>query len=476
MKLKWYVLLFAAAPYAAMLMLMQSCGGEGGSTGNGGGGSSFSAEFLALMSDQQKVAKPIGSEACAPCHGGKAEDPVYRQWHETKHASVNVGCESCHGPGSVHKEDPSKGNILKQPVVNSPVVCGQCHGPIVDNWNFSKHAKLILSPVEEAIQDPDRYGRTSRCIACHSGLTRSSIVDAGIDMATLTNEQIQKVAEDTLNVVPYTASCSTCHNPHAKTGNLNGEGEEKQLRHKTFNTDTSQIGPGTQPAQFTTFDHLCAQCHNGRGTNPADGALQKGTSRPSMHDSNQFNMLMGIGGVEGGGVVERNTAHANAPGQCTKCHMPDARHTFTVSLDKSCAPCHTANDAEARLSTNKDQIQTNLYVIRTRMSSWAKKTLGDELFWEYTSNIQAEGKTPPDQSLIPIEIKRARHNYYFVIRSNDYGAHNAPYAKHLIRIAGDNLDALGANARPNGQKMPNRDEIAKILLGDYLRANEVDRR
>jgi len=76
------------------------------------------------------------------------------------------------------------------------------------------------------------------------------------------------------------------------------EGKEVQLRRSVFNMDTTDIAPGTPPKQHTTFNHICASCHNGRGANPSDSALQTGTARPNMHESNQFNMLVGIGGVE----------------------------------------------------------------------------------------------------------------------------------------------------------------------------------
>lgn len=472
MKFKWWTLLFAAAPYAALLMTLQSCGGDGGPAGGGGGGTSFSAEFVALMSDEQKKAAAIGSEACAKCHGGKEDDPVYRTWHETKHASVNVGCESCHGPGSAHETMPTKANIVNAPRTTNPVVCGQCHGPIVEQWQYSKHSKIVTDPIEEAIHNPDRYGRTSRCMACHSGVFRSQVVDAGVDIPNMTDEEVIKVAEDTLSVSPHSANCVTCHDPHMNTKNLTDTGKEVQLRHQVFNTDTTQVGPGKTAAEFTTFNHICAQCHNGRGANPADSALDRGTSRPNMHDSNQFNMLMGFGGVEGSGPVDRNTAHATAPGQCSKCHMPDSRHSFTVSFDKGCNPCHTPADAAARLTSVKDEVQNGLFSLRTRLEAFAKKEFGDIDLWDYTSLITAEGKTPPDQALVPMEVKRARHNYYFVVRSGDYGAHNAPYAKHLIRIANDNLDAINV-AKPSLGKV-RRDLIERVLTNDKVRAHRAD--
>jgi hypothetical protein len=241
----------------------------------------------------------------------------------------------------------------------------------------------------------------------------------------------------------HTASCVVCHDPHRKTGKLNDDGKEVQLRHAVFNTDTSQVGPGATPDQYTRIDHTCAQCHNGRGTDPSDAALQRGTARPSMHDSNQYNMLAGFGGVDEGSPI-RSQAHFTAPGQCSTCHMHDGigRHTFIVKLD-NCAPCHTQSDAAARRNAIRGDTEVRLLALRNRMERWAESTFGDPALWDYTSLIQEEGKTPPDQNQVPIQIKRARHNYYFVIRDASLGTHNGTYTRNLLDVANRNLDQLG---------------------------------
>lgn len=447
MKSKWFLTFFAIAPFAATVLVLQSCGGEGGPIGGGDGGGGLppiSQQFLALLPAGQAGAAFVGSEKCGECHGTRdSHDTHYNDWLETKHAKVEVGCERCHGPGSNHATTPALDNILTLPKSASAVVCAQCHGSIYDEWRLSQHSKLVASPVEEAAHDPNRYGRTFQCINCHSGVFRA-VADNGHAVQDMSDEEIRHLAEGTINDVPHSAPCVSCHNPHKNTGYLSDNGKEVQLRRAVFNTDTGPIGPGTTPTVFTNFDHVCAQCHNGRGTNPSDAALRTGTARPSMHDSNQFNMLMGIGGVEGEGVVARNTAHATAPGQCSTCHMPDSRHSFVPGYDRGCQPCHTATDAAARTNQTKSQVLQRLYALRARLNAWAQATYGDELFWEYTTNITAEGKTPPNQADVPMEIKRARHNYYFVVRDGGYGVHNAPYANHLITVANENLDALSA--------------------------------
>lgn len=487
MRSKWIISLFAAGPMIAAILAIQSCGGVGGPAGAAGGGDTVSEAFLGLLSAEQRTATAVGADRCADCHGGRADgDSVHASWSETAHAAKGVSCESCHGNGSVHAAAPSKDNILTLPKAASPVVCGQCHGPINDQFEASAHFQIIQSPVQGATTNPANNGRNSRCVMCHGGLFRTETSDAGVDIGTLTDAQIVQIANDTLTHVPHSATCNTCHDPHRQTGNLNAEGEEVQLRSKTFNTDVSTIGPAnTTAASFTNYDHSCAKCHNGRGVNPADSALNSGTSRPNMHDSNQYQMLLGLGGVEDSndGPVVRNTAHAQAPGQCSKCHMPDARHTFTVSYDKGCSPCHTAADAAARVSSTKTEVIDELVALRTRMENFmlnnANPALRDADFWDYTSLIAAEGKTAPNQTLIPIEVKRARHNYYFVVRSGDYGVHNAPYAKYLIFIANQQMGRIdGRTAASTRAANPyagmTTDQKLAVLENDRRRAREAD--
>lgn len=479
MKSRWFITLFAAIPFTAALLVLQSCGGEGGPNGGGGGGGGFnvSEQFKALWSDQQKAASYIGAEACAnaACHGGAPGEggTIYEHWKDTAHANKGVDCERCHGPGSAHQADPSAGNIVSLPNVSNPVVCAQCHGKTNDDYNFSQHSKIIVAPVEEAYTNPANYGRNSRCVACHSGLFRIEN-ELGNDIGAMDDATIQELAEETQLKVPQSANCATCHNPHSKTGNVNADGEEVQLRHKTFNEDTTVTAPGTTAGTFTNFDHICAQCHNGRGADGRDAKLTSSTSRPNMHDSNQFNMLMGFGGADGGGPVLQNTSHATAPGQCSKCHMPDARHTFTVSYDKGCAPCHTAADAAARVQSERDTVLSQLLALKSRMETWAQSTYGNDLFWEYTSTITAEGFTPPNQSGVPIQIKRARHNYYFVVRSGDYGVHNAPYVQHLMEVSNQWLDELNGNTAVKKLPKMTTEQMLKITEADRARARKAD--
>ena len=59
-------------------------------------------------------------------------------------------------------------------------------------------------------------------------------------------------------------------------------------------------------------------------------------------------------------------------------------------------------------------------------------------FWNYGSSTNTSGAAK-DQTKVPIEIKRARHNYYYVIRDGSYGVHNAPYMREALGFAMDQI-------------------------------------
>lgn len=512
MKARWLLAAVAAMPFAVGVLALQSCGGEGGPVGGGGGvggETGLVAQFKALWTDSQKAgATYVGSDTCGAtgCHGNRAET-IYEEWSHTKHYGENVGCESCHGPGSAHVASQSEDDILTSPRVTKPVVCGQCHGPLYNDYLQSGHKQIIAHPVEDGISNPSQYGVTSRCMACHGGLYRIEIYEKGLNPADPNQvplTRISEIAEENVTEVPHIAMCATCHNPHAKMGNLNKEGEDVQLRHLAHNEDPTPILPGTTAASFTTFNQICGQCHNGRGADGRDPKLLSSTSRPNMHDSNQFNMLAGRGGAEGpSGPVQRNMAHFSAEGQCSKCHMPNARHSFTVSYDTSCVPCHTPADAAARKAQLESEMLNRLFVLRTRMENWVMANYNDSMpgytsgemsgllfrfLWDYSSNITTAGtelgldmnnaaNTPPSthQASLPIELMRARHNYYFVLRDSSICPHNPPYARYLMDYANEQMDILFGSRPEKAPPKLTLEQKKAIIKADTARAKRADR-
>lgn len=503
MKRLWLVSLAGVSvSLAAALLVLSGCGGGGGPINQPGGGG-IAANFLQLIHDNAPDlgnATYIGSDKCsvAGCHN----DDYHGGWKNTKHFQRNVGCENCHGPGSNHAANRAaatvKLDILTFPAIQEPLVCGQCHGPIHDELMSSKHAEVVQDVVNPAPSGtPPTVTRSTTCMRCHSSALRNQFINVPWTKGLLAGTSITQLQNDAdAAITPLTqpqmaglaawshqtTACVTCHDPHTPTGKLLGSGEEKQLRRLPSNQDTTSVAPGSVGKVVSNWDHICGTCHNSRGGNNTDAVLQSSTARPSYHEGPQFNMLSGITGSLPPGTVIQNGSHRTAEDQCVHCHMPNARHTFTVSLDSSCLPCHTAADAAAREGSVRNEVLNRLLVLRTRLGNWAQTKFGNAAFWDYYSLVSTDpavqAQSQAIQGQIPIEIKRVRHNYYFITRDASFGVHNAPYTRQLLDYSESLLNTLGIANRSvpvNRSAASASQQMMQILRQDRIRSILSDR-
>ncbi len=188
----------------------------------------------------------VGSDSCAQCH-----DKVSRDFKTADHAKLqakgpnakDIGCESCHGPGSKHVEAGGGAGTIVNPK-NSFETCFQCH--LDKKAEFSmpfSHPVLNGKMTCSNCHDPHKggatkgggtqlEGRNSACIQCHT-------------------EQRGPFA------FPHDATrdgCVTCHNPH---GSVN----QKMLTERNSN--------------------LCLKCHNVQQTGATDQLTVGGRSHSS---------------------------------------------------------------------------------------------------------------------------------------------------------------------------------------------------
>ena len=457
------------AVFTTGLLVLAGCGGGGGpiTPPETGPPPSSNARFVALLPAAQANATTVGSDRCQSCH-----TDYHAKWRDTVHATRNVGCESCHGPGSEHVTTPSKTNILTYPRVTDSVVCGQCHGPTFDQHEASGHGRVVEDVIHEGETVPNTYVRT--CFRCHSGPFRAEYIDNPMSWGA-TREQVDAAiaALPVTKLAEYphethqSATCANCHDPHQQTQNLTSAGNQAHLRRKTKNLDPTDILPGSPVRNYTTYNHMCGSCHNARGANPSDAALGAASATRPPHASTEMNMLLGVSGAEGSGPVVRTGAHTDTPDQCIHCHMPTRRHTFTVSLDISCQPCHTPTDAAARHQGVRNEVLNGLLALRTRLERWSQQTFGNPELWNYPSTLSEEGLTAPPQNQVPIQVKRVRYNYFFILNDGSLGIHNTSYTRHLLAVSNNFLDEIGVSrAAPasrsvkEGMRILERDKAA----------------
>lgn len=149
-------------------------------------------------------AKFVGSKDCVQCH-----ETITSGFNDATHAKLmafgdnakNIGCESCHGPGSIHSKAGGGGGNIINPQRN-PETCFQCH--------LDKRGEFALPHAHPL----DKVS----CSECHDPHKGDAVVGGGTSLVGA-NETCFKChdAQRGPYVFEHEAlreSCVTCHNPH----------------------------------------------------------------------------------------------------------------------------------------------------------------------------------------------------------------------------------------------------------------------
>ena len=253
----------------------------------------------------------IGAEACATCHEGY-EASIKATKHglakDPRSPAAAQGCESCHGPGEAHAQDPEKFKPIQFALLSAKGVtdtCVTCHnrGPHAQ-WKGSQHESRNVSCVTcHSIHKPKSakaqlktVNQQQQCMSCHRD-----------KVAKLDRSGHMPVREGKME-------CSSCHNPHGST-----------------NVRLLKTG--------NSINESCATCHTEkRGPFLFEHAGVSGDSCATCHDphgSNNDRMLV-----------------AKLPFLCQRCHN-FTRHPSTIYdnrvaqssnrlYSRSCVTCHSA--------------------------------------------------------------------------------------------------------------------------------------
>jgi hypothetical protein len=329
-----------------------------------------------------------GEASCYPCHtisdnGNPAEgDAGFILVADDRYTDVQ--CESCHGSGWDHVNDPGVDtaplcSIL--PDVNATTGCGECHqgthNPFVEQWSVSAHAHQ------------HSFQARSPCNECHEG--RTALERKFLETSTY----LEKDGPDTQPIF-----CVVCHDSH-------GSDYEHELR--------APIDFSVEEG-LSSRDHLCIRCHSRIGTPP---------STHGAHAAQGLLLLQeDIGWLPAGFEAPPLPSHANPqinPELCVSCHVVQVEiedpttgefvfhargHTFEAipCLDaqgipqppgtvcaltdrdfRACANCHfTEADARRLFTDLKADLNSRL----------------DQL-WVDTDGDEIMDPTPEDEGLLP---------------------------------------------------------------------------
>ena len=156
----------------------------------------------------------VGEETCLRCHeaqkAGYEKSPHHRAM-DPRTPAAKQSCETCHGPGSEHAEDPQHKPVKdfkKLPASDVNATCLTCHSRGEHAlWDGSKHESRGLA--------------CTSCHSVHSYESKTAQLKAPTEMklcATCHRDKVAKMERQShMPVAEGGLTCSSCHNPHGTT-------------------------------------------------------------------------------------------------------------------------------------------------------------------------------------------------------------------------------------------------------------------
>jgi predicted CXXCH cytochrome family protein len=172
-------LLWGVGGAAALTVILLSC-------------TSFDTKRTVLAPPSIPGAEFAGSESCETCH-----EAITKNFRTATHARLkaegdnakNIGCESCHGPGSLHVQSGGGARTIVNPR-RSPDACFQCH--------LEVRAKFQLPH-----RHPVMEGKMS-CVDCHNPHIGMAMKGGGTNLP-------QTVKGGGLALMSQNDTCLQCH-------------------------------------------------------------------------------------------------------------------------------------------------------------------------------------------------------------------------------------------------------------------------
>lgn len=339
-------------------------------------------------------------------------------------AFANVGCESCHGPGSEHAS--GGGDTLKIQKSVDEGVCGKCHdsppnAPIFKQWKNARHSHVVWSSsfAQTNYATPNDLGN---CIRCHDG---KGYVNFTRGEATFTNGMTQASHE--------MVACATCHDPH-------GSSNPYQLRSRPTGSDTLANG-----YHYTNVGNgiVCLDCHKARRNAATYVNTRVTSSTWGPHHNSQGDVFLAQNFATFGGAPYRSTNHYQfLPNACVTCHMPPTDttaanrdkvgghalflHNDATDYDhlKACQSCHFGKTRFDQFIADADYDGDN------QIEPWRLEV--DGCLTRLRIQLPPVGVDSVSWQLIAadsfnVTLRKAYFNYLSVSEGSERGMHNPKY-------------------------------------------------
>jgi predicted CXXCH cytochrome family protein len=221
---------------------------------------------------------------------------------------LNIGCETCHGPGSEHVAASGNGKFIVSPGIITPersnMICGQCHSRPQGNDSYGIHKDSPLDNTNKMM-----VAGTSRAAFLAGNTSRHDASSAAGDLwADNTHSKAHhQQYTDFIQTAKYRngsqlLTCYSCHDPHAPGTD----------RHQLSGTANNSLCQGCHTTVTDVVAHMtaktgvsmdagtkCIQCHNpktassGAGSNPTTPAIG-GTSATNYYQGDISSHLFDV--------------------------------------------------------------------------------------------------------------------------------------------------------------------------------------
>src|SRR6187397_2641911 len=223
----------------------------------------------------------VGDSSCLGCHeeerAGYERSPHH--WaSDPRTPAAKQGCETCHGPGSKHADDPDHVKVPHDFKAMSPAdinaTCTACHNRGEHAlWDGSQHERRDVS--------------CTTCHSLHKPLSEEGSLKAKTETEVCMPCHREKAAKlDRSGHMPLREgkmACSSCHNPHGstnvkllKTGNTVNESctschaekrgpwlfEHAGINGEACSTCHDPHGSSNDRMLVAKLPFLCQRCHN----------------------------------------------------------------------------------------------------------------------------------------------------------------------------------------------------------------------